>query len=219
MDYLFWFYLIFFISMTSTGLAFLTSLILKGDKAERKLKLIQLLLLISFLADATTAVAEHILDIYIYHVGATFRLFELAILLEFYRIIFPSKFNRYFSRIIQIAVPVGFLVILPFDTTPLRIINCVLFCIYALCYFEKVLTEMKMTDPLKEPLFWINSGVLLYFSSILFVMLFFKPLAKFHEASAVIVYMFHNIFLILKNVFFGIAFWKDRKLQPSERLG
>lgn len=215
MDYLFWFYLIFFISMTSTGLAFLTSLMLKPEK---KLKLIQLLLLISFLADAITAIAEHILDIYIYHVGATFRLFELVILLEFYRIIFPSKLNQYFSRIVQVIVPVGFLITLPFDTTPLRIINCILFCIYALFYFEKTLTEMKLTDPLKEPLFWVNSGVLLYFSSILFVMLFFKPLAKFYEASAVIVYMFHNIFLILKNIFFGIAFWKDRKLQASEKL-
>ncbi|UII33681.1 hypothetical protein LVD17_07600 [Fulvivirga ulvae] len=69
---------------------------------------------------------------------------------------------------------------------------------------------MNVPNPIIDPLFWVNSAILLYFSGVLFLFLFFEPLAKVNEASAVISYMFHNVLLVLKNVLFAVGFWKSR---------
>lgn len=204
--------IIFLISLTTAGIALGFAFLARPTNA---LKAILLILLISFAADLLNAIRDFILNMYIPHIGTTYRLLEFVVLLQFYKLLFPIQWNSYWVRILQVSVPLLFIFILPFESTPLRIINSVLFSIYAIFYFRKLILEMQIVDPLKLPEFWVNSAILLYFSGSLFVFLFFDLLAERNTISAVSSYIIHNLFLIMKNVMFAIAFWKARNLDSD----
>ena len=69
------------------------------------------------------------------------------------------------------------------------------------------MTKMQIADPVTDPLFWLSSAFILYFSAILFIFFFFEPVAKIDEVAAVTIYIFHNVFHIMKNTLIAIAFY------------
>ena len=214
MNYLSIFWIIFFISLATTGVAF----ILVYPKKINQLKFLKYLIFISFLADLTQAISYNLLRFYIPNIGATYRMVELIILLEFYVQLLKNKHHALIARVLALLAIILFVVILPFESTPIKITSSIVFSVYALLYFRKTIVEMKIDNPLNDPLFWSNSAILLYFSGCLFLFLFFDPLAELHKMSAVISYMFHNILLIARNILIVIAFFKAGKLLKLQKI-
>lgn len=85
-------------------------------------------------------------------------------------------------------------------------IESLLLIAFALLYFFLTLREMKTRHLEREPLFWISIGVLLYFSSSLFIFLFTNTVNASMRALFII-WSIHGIFRILLNICFSIALW------------
>lgn len=77
---------------------------------------------------------------------------------------------------------------------------------FALIFFYKTLHELKIRFLEREPLFWISAGVLLYFSSSLFIFLF-SNYVNSSTTALFIIWGIHGIFSILLNVFYSTALW------------
>lgn len=81
---------------------------------------------------------------------------------------------------------------------------------YALTFFYKTLQELKIRYLEREPLFWISTGVLLYFSSSLFIFLFTNYVNS-SERALFIIWGIHGIFSLGLNLFYSIALWVTPK--------
>lgn len=76
----------------------------------------------------------------------------------------------------------------------------------SLSWFYKTLQELKIKHLEREPLFWISTGILLYFSSNLFIFLFTNYVNSSNRALFII-WGIHGIFSILLNIFYSFALW------------
>lgn len=77
---------------------------------------------------------------------------------------------------------------------------------FSLSFFYKTLEELKIEYLEREPVFWISTGVLLYFSSSLFIFLFTNYVQSSNRALFII-WGIHGIFSILLNISYSIALW------------
>lgn len=78
--------------------------------------------------------------------------------------------------------------------------------LFSLIFFYKTLQDLKIKHLEREPLFWISTGVLLYFSSSLFIFLFTNYVNSSNRALFII-WGIHGIFSILLNISYSIALW------------
>ncbi len=76
----------------------------------------------------------------------------------------------------------------------------------SLCFFQKTLKELKIKSLDKEPLFWVNIGVLIYFSGSLFIFLFTNYIKASNDALLTL-WGIHAIFNIILNISYSIALW------------
>ncbi len=77
----------------------------------------------------------------------------------------------------------------------------------SLLYFYQLLNRQEFIHIENQPLFWINSGVLIYFSFNIFL---FMLLSRISKPSF---YMIHSVTNIIANLFFAIGlFCKPRKI-------
>jgi hypothetical protein len=85
----------------------------------------------------------------------------------------------------------------------------ILLCSYASFLFYYVLKKLLYEDLLAEPVFWINSAVLIYFSGNLLLFAFSNEIVKsseklHYELWAII----HTVCNVFYNVLIAIGFWK-----------
>ena len=200
---------IFSITMTVAGGVVFALSFKSKNPIYRPLKL---LLLCSLLADVSFRVAFHLFDYYVLS-GPIYRILELIIVIELYYTFFDVKKLKWLKLLMQTLPPLVLTIIEPLDSGPVRTTSSIIFSILATFYFVKITRELKVETLTAYPIFWINSGFLIYFAGSLFLFLLFEPLGKLHETSAIVTYMFHNFLGISKNILLGIAFYKACSLE------
>jgi len=78
----------------------------------------------------------------------------------------------------------------------------VLLISFSLAYFYQLLNRQEFVHIEKQGLFWINSGVLFYFSINIFLFMLFKRIINAHQEDY---YMIHNITNIIANLLFTVG--------------
>lgn len=91
-----------------------------------------------------------------------------------------------------------------------RAIENLLIIILALSYFYKMLKELKVRYLEKHPMFWINSGILIYFSGSLFLFIF-SNYGIIDKSIARLTWIFHAFLNIFINIFYAIGLWLSRE--------
>ena len=94
--------------------------------------------------------------------------------------------------------------------TNARSLEGVLVIIFALLCFYKILSEMKIKRLDQEPVFWINTGFLLYYSGGVLLFAFSNYLLKFNKPINMYVWALHALFSTLLYVFIAVGLWKTR---------
>lgn len=92
-----------------------------------------------------------------------------------------------------------------------RAIGIFILAVYAMLWFLKSLREMKITNLSAEPLVWINTGAIIYFSGSFFIFILSN---LFLEHSRVILGYSFRVSTFLINLFYiliAIGFWKTKK--------
>ncbi|WP_109298810.1 hypothetical protein [Aquimarina sp. AU474] len=151
----------------------------------------------------------------IYHV---YTVVEFVIISKIYAVELKSMFSKSFF-IILILLFGGFAVcntvffqdIYTFNSNAITISGMIII-FFCLSYFYSLLKEVKYNALEINPMFWINSGFLIYFSSNL--ILFFINNYMFKDgasASSYLVWGLHAIMNIVLNIFYTIALWVNPK--------
>lgn len=78
----------------------------------------------------------------------------------------------------------------------------VLFILLSLLYFYQLLTRQEFVHIEKQGLFWINAGVLIYFSSNIFLFMLYNRIIDSHEWN---LWIIHSITNIVANVLYTIG--------------
>ncbi len=88
----------------------------------------------------------------------------------------------------------------------------IILSLYALGSFLFVMRKLIFNNLLSEPFFWINSGVLFYFSGNLLVYVFSNYLVSSGLYNDSHIWSITPILSIFFNILLSIGFWKTRAI-------
>ncbi len=151
-------------------------------------------------------------------VGYFYRILEFLILSEFFRLLnqFPVKL----TRAIQLGFVSYFLFFHPsipyfefeaIDSATITVLNCIIFIILVVINLINYLKSLEVVDPLRDPKFYALASILIYFSGIIFIVLFRYIFWEMDLNALYFTWTLQNLFLILRNLLIIITFLKMLK--------
>ena len=188
--------------------------ILRWRHLDQKLRWLGLFIGVSVLGETVSHITAHVLhmnNLYLFH---TYTLLEFNAIAWFYKQLFESFYPRWFVVGLMLFFTafalLNSLYIQPvtgFHTYALGL-ECLLIIGLALLLYYQMLAEMK-TDRLNtSPVFWINTGFLVYFAGSLFVfMLQNILLAQPNRDLGIVAGTIHRVVLLVLHVFISIGLW------------
>ena len=89
-------------------------------------------------------------------------------------------------------------------------VGTIMILCFVLTYFYKVMVEAEIKNLAKEPLIWINVGMLFYFAGNLFANLLFNIILEYsREFSKITIYYFSGLNALFY-ITIAIGFWKTK---------
>lgn len=136
------------------------------------------------------------------------RVFYLSLNDFVHRKLFP--FIAIAFTVLAIANTV-FVQALELNNSYIKLLESLLLISFSLLYFYRVGKEMKISRPENEPMFWISTAVLIYFSGSIFIFLNANFILLYSEGLGVRIWFIHAVFFILFSILITISFWKNQK--------
>lgn len=81
----------------------------------------------------------------------------------------------------------------------------------SLLTFNKILVELDTRYPTKQPVFWVNTGVLFYFSGNLVVFVLSNYISN-NNPLLLVAWGIHAILMAILNSFIAVGLWQTRRL-------
>jgi len=83
----------------------------------------------------------------------------------------------------------------------------------SIVYFYKLIVRTEYANILSLPAFWINAGVITYFSGGFFLILFSNYLIENDQLGYLIFFIIHSVFNITFNLLIAVGFFKQRHVR------
>ncbi|WP_299259424.1 hypothetical protein [uncultured Aquimarina sp.] len=138
---------------------------------------------------------------------------EFVLIINIYRIVL----SKIFSKQVFIILGVAFTIFAIMNTLFFQNLNTfnsnvttlmgLLVIFLALSYFYALLKEVKYSALETNPMFWINAGFLIYFSSNLILFFINNNMFKGSTEASYLVWGLHAIVNIVLTIFYTIALW------------
>lgn len=93
------------------------------------------------------------------------------------------------------------------NNSNMRTLESALLIFLALSYFYALMKDMNFKKPERDPFFWVNTGVLIYLSSSLFLFMYSNILLKYSNALGYLVWDIHILFLTFYYSVIAIGLW------------
>ena len=147
--------------------------------------------------------------------------FHFFTIIEFILIsIFYLLFFKKYLKPVYLLIPIPVFVILAFFDYKINSFNtmddftasigAILLSLYALFSFFFMMRKLIFENILTEPFFWINSGVLFYFSGNLLVFAFYNYICTYQRSYSEAVWAIPQFLTIFFNILISIGFWKAK---------
>ncbi len=144
---------------------------------------------------------------------------EFLLILNIYR----NELTRLFSKTFFILLSLGYIMFAitnmlflqdlgTFNSNTTTVMGLVVIFL-ALSYFYALLKEMKYSSLENNPMFWLNSGFLIYFSSSLILFYINNNMFKESTEASYLVWGLHAIINIVLIIFYTITIWVNPKKQ------
>ncbi|MBS1636734.1 MAG: hypothetical protein JST26_12535 [Bacteroidetes bacterium] len=91
-------------------------------------------------------------------------------------------------------------------------IEAILFMIYSLGAFYKLITRTTHVNILSVPLFWFSSGILLYFSGDLILFIFEEFIVGKNINTSAALWAIHSVMHTLYFILITVGFWKTKNI-------
>lgn len=192
---------------------FLVMLYAFNSKSNKYLFLIKWLLVASFLGDVFFRILYDWFDYYLPYTSELYRIAEIILVGQFFIWLLKNKAALYACRLLQVLVIL--LILIQQKTSDANILSGSCYTIFSILFFYLILKELALQDPLNEPNFWIVSGIFLHAAGTIFLFLLFDAIAATDGKSASVSFLFQIFLGILKNILFGIAFYKANHYKTS----
>lgn len=143
-------------------------------------------------------------------------LFEIAIVTKFYQTQISSTRKWPFAVLATANIGAQLMEMFVFRSPDLfsgtsRTIFAATVTIYALVFFFRVMKNPPAVHIYYTPMFWINIGMLLYFTGNLFLFMMESYLVQVMRDKFISFWLFHNLMGILANIAFAIGIWQAPK--------
>ncbi|WP_271782565.1 hypothetical protein [Aquimarina algiphila] len=146
---------------------------------------------------------------------------EFLLIINVYRF----ELSKVFSKLFFIIISIGFVIfaiintlffqnLTTFNSNVTTLLGLIVI-FFALSYFYALLKEVKYRTLESNPMFWINSGFLIYFSSNLILFYMNNTLFKGVTEASLILWGLHAIVNIVLTIFYTIALWVNPKKQNT----
>ncbi len=176
------------------------------------LKIVFWFCIVSFLLDAISRVfwIFSIPNLFLGHLSTLVEFFFLA---NAFRYALGRSISRKSLLIILILFSVLVLVNSLFfqnlqqNNSYIKILEAMLLISFSLMYFYKLAGELKIAYPERDPFFWINTSVFIYFSSSLFVFLYSNYLLLYSRELGIQIWFIHSLFFVFFNFILSIGLW------------
>ena len=153
---------------------------------------------------------------------ALFTIFEYILLGYYIYISLQAKIIKksllFFSAIFIVISLINFYTILLstkrsqlIDTIPVST-SAIILIVFSIIFFFEQIQSPKVQFIYSTPNFWIIVGIMIYFSGTFFLFLQYSDLSKSDQDNF---WVINLICIILKNIFFSIAFVLTRKIEPE----
>lgn len=148
---------------------------------------------------------------YIFHF---FTIIEFVLISLFYSLFFKKYFN---PLIINLLILIFFIVaFIDYKINGLNSIDnfsisieSIILTLYSLYLFYYILKNLLFENLLAEPIFWINTAILVYFAGNLLIFVFSSYLIQNAPKTHLLLWaIVHSFINIIYNVFLSIGFWK-----------
>jgi len=97
-----------------------------------------------------------------------------------------------------------------------RSFSSIIFVIYSILYYYRVMTEAKIIKLSDEPMVWINTAVLLYFAGSLFNAVLFRLTLEYSMEFARHITNFYGVLNVIFYLLIAIGFWKAGKQNVAD---
>ena len=143
-----------------------------------------------------------------FFVGSIWTVAQFLLFITYYRKIENLKQTQYLIlALVFLAVAVTFLVFFNNEnSSSLKHPAGIIVLFLSILQFYRYLKHLQ-EDLLKNPEFWINTAIFLFFSGTFVVYLLIEYLTKYHPDYVFTGWLFHNVMGILRVVLFGYAFY------------
>lgn len=204
---------------------------IKFKGLSRPIHVIGLLLIMSGLSDAFGMYlsARQMSTVYLFN---SFYLLNYVLLIIFFYQVFVNLKHRTVLQYLVIAFAIGFVTITasiqPFSEyqTLVWVMVAITMILCSIIYLLNSFTEFRYEPVSNEPLILINSGILIYFILNLFLFIMGNyVLTRMDKELSSMVWSFHNVNNIIKNVLFAIGIYtfdqvksKQMEQKPWQRV-
>jgi len=96
-----------------------------------------------------------------------------------------------------------------------RVIGAMFIIVYGILYCYRLLIDLPAQHLQRVPMFWFNSGILIYNAGSLFLLLFAPYLVEVLHNDLLIYWSFHNIFNSIQTLIVMIGLWQDLRNTKS----
>ncbi|WP_428328130.1 hypothetical protein [Mucilaginibacter sp.] len=175
---------------------------------DKVLKIVAAFLLISVLLDWGLEIASH------HHVTNNFPAIHLFIavnVLFFGAVYYYAFFSPLLKKIAIVLIAAALLAMIcstvfiediwEYPSVSNTILSLLLI-FFSLVYFYQLFTRQEFVHIEKQGLFWVNAGILFYYSTNIFLFMLFQRMLSEHQEDF---YIIHNVTNIIANIIFSVG--------------
>lgn len=140
---------------------------------------------------------------------------SFILLCIFYQSVYRRKINKAWFLGIMGGFTLFYMIYLPsrsiysFPSLP-QAVSIFIIIAFAVIYFYRVMVEARITQLMKEPLVWINIGMIIYFSGSLFYSVLFNLILEYSRAFSQLTTVYFSVLNALFYILIAIGFSKSK---------
>ncbi|WP_020605549.1 hypothetical protein [Spirosoma spitsbergense] len=184
------------------------------------LRYVALFVGLAVLGEATSYITARVLKVPNLYILHFYTIVEFNIIALFYR----AFFSRFYPRLLVPGLMIGFTTLAILNSaflqpltgynTYARGLEGLLVIALALLCFYKMLTELTAKRIDRHPVFWINTGFLLYFAGSLFFLILSNILLTNSNRTLILtVFGLHALLMVVMHLLISIGLWLSPRLR------
>jgi hypothetical protein len=88
-----------------------------------------------------------------------------------------------------------------------QVIQSIIILVFVALYFRKLLNELRVEQPQREPMFWVSTGLFVYSLGYLQIALFSNYLLQYSRQLNMSIWAVHSLLYIVLHACLGFALW------------